>query len=122
MPERNHGTKVIAEKYFHGDIIITDPCYIIPDDKPDDWQKSCHGDDMFCLGFRNYLCETTLSGDWYCEVFKGSGSRLWFPQVPEKKIGDFSADACKVGVFYLRDILRYNPAFDELYKKELRMI
>ena len=63
-----------------------------------------------------------MSGDWYCEVFKGSGSRLWFPQVPEKKIGDFSADACKVGVFYLRDILRYNPAFDELYKKELRMI
>ena len=117
MPERNHGTKVITEKYFHGDIIITDPCYIIPDDKPDDWQKSCHGDDMFCLGFRNYLCETTLSGDWYCEVFKGTGSRLWYPQAPERKIGDFSADACKAGIFYLREILRYNPSFDDHIRK-----
>lgn len=112
MPKRNHGTQIMAEKYFNGDIIITDPCYSIPDDSRDDWQRCSHGADMFALGFRHYLCATTLIGDWYCEVFKGSGSRLWFPQVPEKKIGDFSADACKVGVFYLRDILRYNPAFD----------
>ena len=112
MPERNHGTQIIAEEYFNGDIIITDPCYIIPDDSRDDWQRCSYGEDMFALGFKHYLCETTFIGDWYCEVFKGSGSRLWFPQTPEKKIGDFSADACKVGVFYLRDILRYNPAFD----------
>ena len=24
MPERNHGTQIIAEKYFNGDIIITE--------------------------------------------------------------------------------------------------
>ena len=91
MPKRNHGTQIMAEKYFNGDIIITDPCYSIPDDSRDDWQRCSHGADMFALGFRHYLCATTLIGDWYCEVFKGSGSRLWFPQVPEKKIGDFSA-------------------------------
>ena len=113
MPKRNHGTQIMAEKYFNGDIIITDPCYIILDDRRDDWRKSSYGEDIFFLSFGHYLCKTTLIGDWNCEVFKGSGSRLWFPQAPEKKIGDFSADACKVCVFYLRDILRYNPAFDD---------
>ena len=51
MPKRNHGTQIMAEKYFNGDIIITDPCYIIPDDCRDDWQKSSYGEDMFFLGF-----------------------------------------------------------------------
>ena len=111
MPERNYGTITVAESYFNGDIIITDPCYIIPDNC-NDWQRCGYGENMELLGFGNYLCETTLEGDWCCEVFKGTKSRLLFPQAPEKKIGDFAADACKVGVFYLREILRYNPAFD----------
>ena len=112
MPERNHGTVTIGESRFNGDIVITDPCYLIPDDRPADWEACAHGDEMEALGIAHYLCRVTLYGDWSCEVFKGTGSRLWYPQAPEKKIGEFAADACRVGVFYLREILRYNPAFD----------
>lgn len=117
MPERKHGMKVIAERYFNGDIIITDPCYLIPEDHGEDWERCQHGRNMASLGLRHCLCETTLIGDWYCEVFKGTGSRMWHPQAPEKKLGDFSADACQVGVFYLWEILRYNPAFDDHINK-----
>lgn len=112
MSERNHGTVIIAEEYFNGDIILTDPCYIIPDDHRDDWQNCCYGDDMFCLGFKHYLCEMTLEGDWHCEVFLGTGSRMWYQQKAERKIGEFAADACKTGIFYLHEILKYNPQFD----------
>ena len=55
MPKRNHGAQIIAEKYFNGDIIITDPCYIIADDLRDDWYKCSCVEDMFALCFRHYL-------------------------------------------------------------------
>ena len=107
MPERNHGTIELASAYFNGDIIITDPGYFVSD--MDEWKKCRSGYEMENLGFSNFLCRTTLYGDWCCEVFKSSGSRLWYPQAPEKKLGEFAGDSAQVGVFLLREILRYNP-------------
>lgn len=98
---------------FKGDIIITDPCYIMkrcpleypkPEDfnlprsvnsKPldelttpnelaykaayeeywrvckeyDDWDKCGYGDNMEILGINNYICESTLYGDWSCTTW-----------------------------------------------------
>ena len=108
----NDCSKCVATEYFDGDIIITDPCYLIRDDRRDDWQLSDYGEDMSILGFSTYLSQWTLIGDWDCNVFQGTVSDVWTPVPSNRKIGSFSADACRVGVFYLRDILKYNPSFN----------
>ena len=117
MKQCNHIPHTISGKYFNSDIIITDPCYIIPAERPQDWICCDYGEDMFSLGFRHCLCRRTPDGDWFCEVFRGTGRNIWTSLDPAKKIGTFSADTGKVGVFYLQEILRYNPAFDDHIKK-----
>lgn len=52
---------------FKGDIIITDPCYIIKDNS-DDWNKCGWGENMGILGFTTYISEYTLCGDWSCST------------------------------------------------------
>lgn len=96
---------------FKGDIIITDPCYVIRadhhDTKPiteDDWETCSYGSDMQSLGFsNNYLCNDTIYGDWSCTTYeKGT----------DKVLGEFCADAGLVSVFLLSEVLKYNPDFD----------
>lgn len=53
---------------FKGDIIITDPCYIIKMDS-DDWSKCGWGESMSVLGFTKYISESTLYGDWSCSTW-----------------------------------------------------
>lgn len=53
---------------FKGDIIITDPCYIIKDNS-DDWNKCGWGENMGILGFTTYIPEYTLCGDWSCSTW-----------------------------------------------------
>lgn len=53
---------------FKGDIIITDPCYIIKDNS-DDWDKCGWGENMGILGFTTYISEYTLCGDWSCSTW-----------------------------------------------------
>lgn len=53
---------------FKGDIIITDPCYIIKKDS-EDWRKCDYGDNMAALGLTNYISESTLYGDWSCSTW-----------------------------------------------------
>lgn len=47
---------------FKGDIIITDPCYIIKKDS-EDWRKCDYGDNMAALGLTNYISESTRYGE-----------------------------------------------------------
>ena len=53
---------------FKGDIIITDPCYIIKDNS-DDWDKCGWGENMGILGLTTYISEPTLYGDWSCSTW-----------------------------------------------------
>ncbi len=87
---------------FKGDIIITDPCYIIRKDS-NDWDKCGYGDNMEALGIKNYLCRDTIYGDWSCTTFNSD---------MKEKIGEFCADAGMVAVFLLDEVLAYNPDFD----------
>lgn len=87
---------------FKGDIIITDPCYIIRKNS-DDWTKCGCGDFMENLGIKNYLCRDTIYGDWSCTTFNLD---------TKKEIGKFCADAGLVAVFLLDEVLAYNPDFD----------
>lgn len=45
---------------FKGDIVITDPCYVVNDE---DWEFSEYGDRMDKLGFTDYLVRSTIVGD-----------------------------------------------------------
>ena len=95
---------------FKGDIIITDPCYIIRAEhngtKPitlDDWKACDYGDNMEVLGIKNYIYRGTIYGDWSCTTFNSDTN---------EEIGEFCADAGLVAVFLLDEVLKYNPDFD----------
>lgn len=51
---------------FKGDIIITDPCYIMKDG---DWSKCNYGESMSRLGLTAYISESTIYGDWSCTTW-----------------------------------------------------
>ncbi len=92
--------------YFKGDVIITDPCYIIRKENElteDDWDACEYGENMEALGIQNYLCRNTIYGDWSCTTFNTD---------TEEIIGHFCADAGLVAVFLLEEVLKYNPNFD----------
>lgn len=85
---------------FKGDIIITDPCYVMKDG---DWEKCEYGKYMKNLGIKNYISRDTIYGDWSCTTYNSDTG---------EKIGNFCADAGLVGVFLLDEILKYNQDFD----------
>lgn len=135
---------------FKGNIVITDPCYIIDNNKEeDDWEKCDYGESMEKLGFTTCIVNDTLYGDWSCTTFKDTPDaqkllndldenyKELFTAVnyseDEEKIKDienkrkllldndvvlgrFCADAGLVGVFYLDEILKYNPNYQEHLK------
>ena len=75
------------EKEFDGDIIITDPCYIIRNENElteNDWHYCECGEYMERLGIKNYLTHDTIFGDWGCTVFDLD---------TKKPLGHFCADA-----------------------------
>lgn len=86
---------------FKGDIIITDPCYIMA--KDEDWEKCEYGDYIGALGIKNYICRDTIYGDWSCTTFDSD---------TKEEIGEFCADAGMVAVFLLDEVLKYNPNFN----------
>lgn len=92
--------KVVASRKFDGDIIITDPCYIMKDD---DWARSDYSDNMGILGIHNHITHSTLYGDWSCTTFNSDTG---------EEMGEFCADAGLVSVFLLDEVLKYNPEFD----------
>lgn len=83
---------------FKGDIIITDPCYIVKDE--DDYKVDYNNLEE-SIGLCG-ISSKTIYGDWSCTVFDYNG----------KELGNFCADAGMVGVFNLKNVLEYNPEFD----------
>lgn len=96
--------------FFDGDIIITDPCYIMRAEHhgttpitDDDWMASHYGSRMEALGIEHYMTRDTIYGDWSCTVYNTD---------TKEEIGNFCADAGMVSVFLLDEVLKYNPDFD----------
>ena len=95
---------------FDGDILITDPCYIMRAEHhgttptaEDDWNTCNRGFDMEKLGINHYMTRDTLCGDWGCATYNLD---------TKEKIGEFCADAGLVSVFLLDEVLKYNPNYD----------
>jgi len=90
---------------FDGDIIITDPCYIIrklDEITNNDWAYCNCGSHMEVLGINHYMTRDTLYGDWSCTTYNTD---------TKEKIGSFCADAGLVSVFLLDEVLKYNPYY-----------
>lgn len=93
-----------------GTIIITDPCYILPDDVEED---------VFQDKLTNYIWEDTLYGDWGCTTFelKDECQNKYYSDLCaydiKSYLGKFCADSGQVGVFLLEEVLKFNPEFDK---------
>lgn len=70
----------------------------------DDWERCEYGYEMEILGFKTYLTNRTIYGDWSCTTFNSD---------TKEPIGRFCADAGMVGVFLLEEVLKYNPHYDD---------
>lgn len=93
------------EVLFDGDIVITDPCYVV---NGGDWERCEYGDRMGQIGLKRCMVRDTLYGDWSCTVFE---------EETENKLGAFCADAGLVGVFDLAELLQYNPEYRDHIEK-----
>ena len=93
---------------FDGDIIITDPCYVMRSESGrKDWYECECGYKMESLGIRHYMTRDTIYGDWSCTTYNSDTG---------EEIGRFCADAGLVSVFLLDEILKYNPDYNEHIK------
>ena len=97
-----------APKHFDGDIVITDPCYVLDhgEKHQDDWKKCDYGSEMEALGITTYMTRDTLYGDWGCTTYNSD---------TKEPIGHFCADAGLVSVFLLGEVQAYNPEYTEEY-------
>ena len=87
--------------YFKGDIIITDPMYIVKSEE--DWHCCEYGKNLEALNIYTYI--TSGHGDEFA-------SDVISLDTPEK-LGEFGSDSCMVSVMLLNELRRYNFDFDK---------
>lgn len=90
--------------HFTGTLVVTDPCYLMPDDDAHakDWERCYFGEHMEVLGVRHYISRDTIYGDWSCDFFDMDGHNTGH---------SFCADAGMVIVTTMEEIQKYNPDF-----------
>ena len=87
--------------YFNGDIVITDPMYIV---KSEEDQHRCeYGEKLEALNIFTYI--TSGNGD----EFASDVISLDTP----KRLGEFGSDSCMVSVMLLSEVRQYNSDFDK---------
>ena len=97
--------------HFSGDIIITDPCYLMNKKSDrDDWGFCSCGYELNKLEFTKYLQRDTIIGDWSCTVFDIEDN--------SKIYGHFCADSGEVCVVLAEEAFNYNPDFEKEYLKD----
>lgn len=95
---------------FNGDIIITDPCYIISkEDIGLDFRSSKFHSKMKSLGISTYLLNETLSSDWNCKIRN---------PYTDEEYGKAHSDSGLISVLLLDEALKCNPSFDRHINEE----
>lgn len=87
--------------FFKGDIIITDPMYIVKSEE--DWHRCEYGENLEALTISTYI--TSGSGDEFASDVISLDS-------PER-LGEFGSDSCMVSVMLLSEVRQYNFDFDK---------
>ena len=85
-------------RFEDDDVLITDPCFIIPEDLEGGWYRCGYGVDFEAFGMDHYITRSTLSGDWDCTLYD---------DFTHEKIGHFSAGAGLVSIFSLSDVRKF---------------
>lgn len=91
---------------MEGDIVITDPCYLMPDYYDDFSKRDEYVKQLYEMLDKYGLYNETLYGDWNCTTFNMD------TKLP---IGEFCADSGMVCIVPLKAIQEYNPEFDNGY-------
>ena len=88
---------------FKGDLIITDPCYIVKSN--DDWDICNYGENLKKLKIKTYISSGGADCVGNCVI-----------NVTTKQIlGKFCSDSGMVSIMSLKELKRYNPDYmDEL--------
>lgn len=102
--------------HFHGDIIITDPGYVIKDKDWDQFLSDSHIHSYDHDGNHNKIDSKYIKGMMFRDTIYGDWSCTTFDINTKKEIGSFCADAGLVAVMDLDTALKYNSEFD--YHKE----
>lgn len=100
----------IAEREFDGDIVITDPCYLLHGSTDEDHEQDFDGLDDW-LGECG-LESRTFYGDWGCTVFK-TDREVGDVRCGSEELGKFCADGGMVCVVSKEDVLKRYPLFME---------
>lgn len=87
--------------YFKGDIIITDPMYIVKSEE--DWHRCEYGDNLETLKIFAYI--TSGNGDEFASDVVDLDAH--------ERLGEFGSDSCMVSVMLLSEVRRYNFDFDK---------
>lgn len=90
---------------FIGDIIITDPSYIVR--SSNDWENCEYGRELSELGIKTFL--TSDNGDMVGQSIKDCNSG--------EKLGTFCTDSGMVSVMLLPEVLAYNPEYSKRLSK-----
>ncbi len=86
---------------FEGDIIITDPCYILKNE--DDWDLCNYGSNLERININSFI--TSYEGDCVgCDIIELSTNNL---------LGEFASDSSAVSVMSLSEVKKYNPDFNK---------
>lgn len=87
--------------HFKGDIVITDPMYIVKSEE--DWHRCEYGENLEALNIFTYI--TSGNGDEFAsDVISLDDS---------KRLGEFGSDSCMVSVMLLSEVRQYNFDFDK---------
>lgn len=112
--QRTYDGRITEEEYFmkkyldsdwkkyKGDIIITDPCYLLTEDDERDFN--------YTNIFSSIIYRDTIYGDWSCHVFKDG------IKDEEHVLGQFCADGGEVCVVLAEEVEKHNPKFFETHK------
>lgn len=87
--------------FFKGDIIITDPMYIVKSEE--DWHRCEYGEKLEALDIFTYI--TSGNGDEFASDVISLDAL--------KRLGEFGSDSCMVSVMLLSEVRQYNFDFDK---------
>lgn len=87
--------------YFKGDVIITDPMYIVKSEA--DWHDCEYGENLEELGICTYI--TTGHADEMGSYVISLDTMM--------QLGEFGSDSCMASVMLLNEVRKYNLDFDK---------
>ena len=91
--------------FFKGDIIITDPMYIVKSEE--DWHRCEYGEKLDELGIFTYI--TAGNGDEFASDIVSLDTH--------ESLGELGSDSCMISVMLLREVRQYNIDFDKDLEK-----